>query len=87
VGRPVVIVKGDETTPGDRGTPEPIEWTTIMPIGDKADVVDGLRGRYGAMLSQLSGDEIYAAYRAWVTAGKPGPLITWLRDTFELDPA
>jgi hypothetical protein len=58
-----------------------------MPIGDKRDIVDGLRGRYGAILANISGDDIYAAYRAWVTAGKPCSLIAWLRDTFELDAA
>ena len=58
-----------------------------MPIGDKQDIVNGLRGRYGAMLAHLSGDDIFAAYRAWVTAGKPCSLLAWLRDTFELDAA
>ena len=58
-----------------------------MPIGDKDDVVNGLRGRYGVMLGRVSGDDICAAYRAWVTAGKPCALFTWLRDTLELEAA
>jgi hypothetical protein len=35
----------------------------------------------------LSADDIYAAYRAWVVAGKPQPLLDWLRERFGLDAA
>jgi hypothetical protein len=39
------------------------------------------------MLAHVPSDDIYTAYRAWVTAGKPCPLLAWLRDTFDLDAA
>jgi hypothetical protein len=56
-------------------------------IGDKQDIVNGLRGRYGVILAHLAGEDLYGAYRAWVTADKPCSLLAWLRDTFELDAA
>lgn len=59
----------------------------VVPIGDKNDIVQGLRGRYGVLLAHLSGEDIYAAYRAWITAGKPCPLLDWLRETLDLDAA
>jgi len=58
-----------------------------VPIGDKDDVVRRVRGRYGARLAHLSAEEIYAAYRAWIEAGKPSPLLDWLCETFGLDAA
>jgi hypothetical protein len=58
-----------------------------MPIGDKDDVVHGLRGRYGPLLAHVSAEDIYAAYRAWIAAGKPCSLLDWLRERFLVDPA
>ncbi len=60
---------------------------TVVPIGDKDDIVRGLRGRYGPLLAHRSADEIYAAYQAWLAAGKPYGLPDWLRKTLHLDAA
>jgi len=42
----------------------------VVPIGDKDDIVRGLRGRYGALLAHRSADEIYAAAARNVAPGR-----------------